>query len=65
MSDDIRTEKLLQIAVSGDNAVPWALPLLDMRFDAGLRFCSERCLNAYVVERGSPPSGNDSTKSNG
>ena len=23
---------------------PWAFPLTDMRFDASLRFCSEKCV---------------------
>jgi hypothetical protein len=34
---------------------PWAFPLTDMRFDAGLRFCSEECLNAYEFEHGAVP----------
>lgn len=31
---------------------PWAKPLMDLRFDECLRFCSERCCTSY----GPPPS---------
>ena len=27
---------------------PWAFPLADMRFDEWVRFCTEKCLDAYA-----------------